>query len=105
MATALAHRWNTSLAALPKAVALRGGDRPRRLPPEVRSGAQHNFPIAPTIPLLPAMPDEILDFYGFVFCQGGFRHTGMSFEQFLMAVAATRDSRSSWRCDDFNWAS
>jgi len=33
------------------------------------------------------IPDEILDFYGFLFCQGGFRQMGMTFEQFLLVRA------------------
>ena len=38
---------------------------------------------------LPLMiPDEILDYYGWVFCQGGFLNLQMTFEQFLMVVAA-----------------
>jgi hypothetical protein len=33
------------------------------------------------------MRDEILDLYAFLFCQGGFRHVGMTFEQFLLVIA------------------
>ncbi len=29
----------------------------------------------------------MLDLYAFLFCQGGFRHLGMTFEQFLLVVA------------------
>jgi len=36
------------------------------------------------------MPDEILEFYAFLFCQRGFRHLGMTFEQFLEVVDAIR---------------
>jgi hypothetical protein len=32
--------------------------------------------------------DEILDYYGWVFCQGGFLNLQMTFEQFLIVVAA-----------------
>jgi hypothetical protein len=32
--------------------------------------------------------DEMLEFYAFIFCQGGFRQTGLTFEQFLLGVAA-----------------
>jgi hypothetical protein len=38
------------------------------------------------LPLL--IPDEILDYYGWVFCQGGFLNLQMTFEQFLTVVAA-----------------
>lgn len=34
------------------------------------------------------IPDEILDYYGWVFCQGGFLNLQMTFEQFLAVVAA-----------------
>jgi hypothetical protein len=57
--------------------ALRKVEEPRR------------FPIVSTMPRLPVMiPDEILDYYGWVFCQGGFLNLQMTFEQFLAVVAA-----------------
>ncbi|HUY37569.1 MAG TPA: hypothetical protein VMV13_02000 [Candidatus Binataceae bacterium] len=34
------------------------------------------------------IPDEIIDYYGWVFCQGGFSNLQMTFEQFLSVVAA-----------------
>ncbi|HLW71291.1 MAG TPA: hypothetical protein VKS22_11790 [Candidatus Binataceae bacterium] len=47
------------------------------------------FPTVSTMPRLPVMiPDEILDYYGWVFCQGGFLNLQMTFEQFLAVVAA-----------------
>jgi hypothetical protein len=47
------------------------------------------FPIVSSLPRLPLMiPDEILDYYGWVFCQGGFLNLQMTFEQFLAVVAA-----------------
>jgi hypothetical protein len=36
--------------------------------------------------------DEILDYYGWVFCQGGFLNLQMTFEQFLAVVAAVSPS-------------
>ena len=46
------------------------------------------FPIASTVPSMPvAFRDEVLDLYAFLFCQGGFRHLGMTFEQFLLVLA------------------
>ena len=36
------------------------------------------------------MPDEILDYYAFLFCQRGFQGLGMTFEQFLEVVDAIR---------------
>ena len=46
------------------------------------------FPIATTVPSLPAvMNDAVLDLYAFLFCQGGFRQLGMTFEQFLLVIA------------------
>ncbi len=51
------------------------------------------FPMVSTLPRLPAMiPDEILDYYGWVFCQGGFSNLQMTFEQFLTVVAAVSPS-------------
>ena len=48
-----------------------------------------DFPIASTTPSEPiAIRDEVLDLYAFLFCQGGFRHLGMTFEQFLLVIAA-----------------
>jgi hypothetical protein len=38
------------------------------------------------------IPDEILDYYGWVFCQGGFLNLQMTFEQFLAVVAAVSPS-------------
>lgn len=47
------------------------------------------FPIVSSLPRMPLMiPDEILDYYGWVFCQGGFLNLQMTFEQFLTVVAA-----------------
>jgi hypothetical protein len=51
------------------------------------------FPTVSTLPRLPVMiPDEILDYYGWVFCQGGFLNLHMTFEQFLAVVAAVSPS-------------
>lgn len=51
------------------------------------------FPMVSTLPRLPLMiPDEILDYYGWVFCQGGFLNLQMTFEQFLAVVAAVSPS-------------
>jgi hypothetical protein len=32
----------------------------------------------------------MLEFYAFVFCQGGFRQSEITFEQFLLAVATIK---------------
>jgi hypothetical protein len=32
----------------------------------------------------------MVEFYAFVFCQGGFRQAGMTFEQFLLVAAAVK---------------
>jgi hypothetical protein len=49
------------------------------------------FPMSSTVPSLPAaIPDELLDLYAFRFCQGGFHHLGMTFEQFLLVVATVK---------------
>ncbi len=49
------------------------------------------FPMSSTLPSLPAaIPDGLLDLYAFRFCQGGFHHLGMTFEQFLLVVATVK---------------
>ena len=50
-------------------------------------GSPKPFPVVRTRPELPlAMPDALLDYYGWVFCQEGFTNLGMTFEQFLAVV-------------------
>lgn len=62
---------------------------PSRALDELRVAAARPFPSVSTTPRLPAMiPDEILDYFGWVFCQGGFLNLHMTFEQFLSVVAA-----------------
>lgn len=59
----------------------------------VQQGGPRQFPVVSTLPRLPVMiPDEILDYYGWVFCQGGFLNLQMTFEQFLTVVAAVSPS-------------
>jgi hypothetical protein len=49
------------------------------------------FPEATTPPALPmTIRDEMVEFYAFVFCQGGFRQAGMTFEQFLLVAAVVK---------------
>jgi hypothetical protein len=56
-----------------------------------RDFGPREFPVASTVPILPVtIRDEILDLYAFVFCQGGFRQLGMTFEQFLLVVATVK---------------
>lgn len=60
-----------------------------RLWDTINPGDPRPFPTVTTLPRLPvAIPDEILDYYGWVFCQGGFLNLQMTFEQFLAVVAA-----------------
>ena len=47
-----------------------------------------------------SIPDEILDYYGWVFCQGGFLNLQMTFEQFLTVVAAVSPSGLCPEYDD-----
>ena len=69
-------------------------DAPRvRLFESVSPGEPRPFPTVSTLPRLPvSIPDEILDYYGWVFCQGGFLNLQMTFEQFLAVVAAVSPS-------------
>jgi hypothetical protein len=66
--------------------------RPRAMPASaVRVHEPRAFPEALTGPSLPAMiRDEMLEFYAFIFCQGGFHQLGMTFEQFLLVAAAIK---------------
>jgi hypothetical protein len=49
------------------------------------------YPEASTSPVLPmTIRDEMVEFYAFVFCQGGFRKAEMTFEQFLLVAAAIK---------------
>lgn len=49
------------------------------------------IPQARTTPSLSAIiPDEVLEQYAFIFCQGGFRGLGMTFEQFLLVAEAVK---------------
>ena len=48
-----------------------------------------DFPSSTAIPKLPiSIPEEILDYYAFVFCQFGFGKMNMTFEQFLLVATA-----------------
>lgn len=61
------------------------------------------FPVVSSMPRLPLMiPDEILDYYGWVFCQGGFVNLQMTFEQFLTVVAAVSPSGLCPEYDESN---
>jgi hypothetical protein len=73
-------------------------------PPEETARRQHDamrlavqrsdarmFPLSSSMPELPLkIPDQIIDFYAFVFCQGGFRNLGLTFEQFLAVISVVR---------------
>ncbi len=56
------------------------------------AGGPREFPVSNRLPVVPLMiPDEILDYYGWIYHQRGFKNLNMTFEQFL-AVAATLSS-------------
>lgn len=66
-----------------------------------RIEAPRRFPLVSSLPRLPLMiPDEILDYYGWVFCQGGFLNLQMTFEQFLSVVAAVSPTGLAPEYDD-----
>jgi hypothetical protein len=49
------------------------------------------FPLSSSMPEVPLkIPDQIIDFYAFVFCQGGFRNVGLTFEQFLAVISVVK---------------
>jgi hypothetical protein len=65
--------------------------QPRLVSTDVRAREPRPFPAAPTRRELPPMiRDEMLELYAFIFCQGGFRRLGMTFEQFLLVGAAIK---------------
>jgi hypothetical protein len=66
--------------------------RPVRVSAENYGGpGPRDFPVASTVPSLPAaIREEVLELYAFLFCQGGFRSLGMTFEQFLLVVAIVK---------------
>lgn len=66
----------------------------------LQAASHRPFPSVSTMPQLPAMiPDEILDYYGWVFCQGGFLNLHMTFEQFLAVVATVSPAALCPECD------
>jgi hypothetical protein len=57
----------------------------------VRAHELHAFPESSTSRVLPLIiRDDMLEFYAFIFCQGGFRQLGMTFEQFLLVASAIK---------------
>ena len=63
------------------------GERRTRVLPHLDTTSPLSDCLQPAaLPLM--IPDEILDYYGWVFCQGGFLNLQMTFEQFLTVVAA-----------------
>jgi hypothetical protein len=73
--------------------------RPQRVASHASNGEPRPFPEAPARPALPPIPDEILDLYAFIFCQGGFRRLGMTFEQFLLVAAVVKAPDLPDACD------
>jgi hypothetical protein len=64
--------------------------------PELR-----NFPIAATGPSLSAaIREEVFELYAFLFCQGGFRQLGMTFEQFLLVVMIVKPGGLTAKIED-----
>ena len=91
------------LSSKPKIVPLRESNRvvATRDSMPASPNEPRRFPIVSTLPRLPVMiPDEILDYYGWVFCQGGFLNLQMTFEQFLAVVAALSPTGLSPEYDD-----
>ena len=97
----------------PKVIDLREGSNGNGAshgPAELNGGPRRvdeprRFPMVSTPPRVPLMiPDEILDYYGWVFCQGGFLNLQMTFEQFLAVVAALSPSGLCPEYDDFGAA-
>ena len=54
-------------------------------------GDPRDFPIASSRESQSLMiPDEILELYAFLFCQGRYRDLGMTFEHFLLVVTSVQ---------------
>ena len=67
-----------------------------RIAPRHHAASSFNareFPLSSNVPELPSrIPDQIIDFYAFVFCQSGFRNLGLTFEQFLAVISVVKFS-------------
>jgi len=51
------------------------------------------YPQSLTAPALPTLiEDDLLEYYGYIFCRGGFRQLKMTFEQFLLVADLVRAS-------------
>ena len=51
------------------------------------------YPQSSTAPVLPTLiADDLLEYYGYIFCRGGFRDLKMTFEQFLLVIDLVRSS-------------
>jgi hypothetical protein len=59
------------------------------LPLKINSArAPRQFPVVSNRPQLPpVISEELVDYYGRVFCQGDFADLNMTFEQFLLVAA------------------
>jgi hypothetical protein len=58
------------------------------LPAPIALATPRLFPSVATVPdLPPAIQDERLEYYAWLFCQRGFRTLNMTFEQFLTTIA------------------
>lgn len=52
-------------------------------------GVAREFPLAAILPQLPsAIPDRAIEYYAWLFRQGGFSNLELTFEQFLTVIAA-----------------
>jgi hypothetical protein len=65
-----------------------------RIPPRLQAASSFNaraIPFSSNVPELPSrIPDQIIDFYAFVFCQSGFLNLGLTFEQFLAVISVIK---------------
>jgi hypothetical protein len=85
--------------------------RPRRTATlAIPASEPRAFPEASTQPTLPPIADEMLELYAFIFCQGGSRRIGMTFEQFLLVAYVIKapglfDARedASTLCERQSW--
>jgi hypothetical protein len=78
---------NRTETFLDSAVANESQMRVKTVPAQFLDLDPRPFPIVADASNLPVrIPDGLLNYYAFIFCQDGFQQLGMTFEQFLLVV-------------------
>jgi hypothetical protein len=78
---------NSAEICLDSAVANESRRCVKTIPEQFLDLDPRHFPIVADAPILPVrIPDGLVNYYAFIFCQGGFQQLGITFEQFLLVV-------------------